>query len=209
MKRQLHPYILAMALAALVGCASPKVLVPPRMELSAYHSVGLIVFTSNAKGTLAEYTTQQFMQRVQAGQPGVRILELGAAEGVLQAVGHTELNFEAMRAIGARWGVDAVFAGHLDITDVKPQINVRSLLTSLDLHADVEAALRTRLVETASGATVWTQGAHGKATVAQIHARSHGPVEFGAQDPEEAYGKLVHQLVNRITHDFWAHWRRA
>ncbi len=209
MKRQLHPYILGMALAALVGCASPKVLVPPRMELSVYHSVGLIVFTSNAKGGLAEYTTQQFMQSVQTGQPGVRILELGDAERVLQAIGHTELNFEAMRAIGAKWGVDAVFAGHLDVTDLKPQIDVRSLLTTLSLQADVEAGLRMRLVETASGATVWTRGAHGKAPVALVHARSRGPVEFGAQDPEEAYGKLVHQLVNRITHDFRAHWRRA
>jgi hypothetical protein len=33
-------------------------------------------------------------------------------------------------------------------------------------------------------------------------------VNFGAKDPEEAYGELAKSLVYRITDDFWSHWER-
>jgi hypothetical protein len=208
MKRQLRLYVLALALAALSGCSSPKVLVPPRVPLGDYGTVGIIIFSSNSTGNLAEHATRKFMEAVQSAQPGVRILELGGEQRVLNAIEHNGLDFEAMRAIGEKWNVDAVFAGHLEVTDVKPNLDFARIVKTMSLEADVEASLGTRLVETKSGATVWTRGADGKSPVAHVRVVKRGPVDFSANDPERAYGQLVHALVSRVTNDFYAHWEK-
>jgi hypothetical protein len=200
----------ALATVALIlaACSSPKVLAPPRVDLDGYGTIGIVVFSSNSTGGLNDYATRNFLQSVQAGQPGVRVLELGEESRVLSAIKHESLDFEAMRAIGKKWGVNAVFAGHLDVTDVKPSVQLRRMITSMSVRADVKAMLSARLVETKSGATVWTRGASAQAPVAHVSIVKRGPVVFGATDPEEAYGKLVHTLVNRVTADFWSHWQK-
>jgi hypothetical protein len=208
MKQHLVRSTLATAALILAACSSPKVLEPPRVALDGYTTIGIVVFTSNATGDLNDYTTRKFLQSVQSGQRGVRVLELGEEARVLNAVNHDSLDFEAMRAIGEKWSVDAVFAGHLDVTDVKPNLKLSRMIKSMSVSADVKAALSARLVETKSGATVWTRGADAQAPVAHVSIVKRGPVDFGASDPDEAYGKLVHTLVNRVTDDFWSHWRK-
>jgi hypothetical protein len=208
MKRQLLLCSLITALTVLSGCSKPKVLVPPRVPLGDYGTLGIIVFTSNSTGNLAEHATRKFMEAVQSAQPGVRILELGGEQRVLSAVEHEGLDFEAMRAIGDKWNVDAVFAGHLEVTDVKPNLDFTRMVKTMSLQADVEASLGTRLIETESGATVWTRGADGKSPVAHVRVVKRGPVDFSASDPEQAYGKLVHALVSRVTYDFYSRWER-
>lgn len=202
--------LLALALPLLLaGCASkPKVLVPPRLDLGAYPTMGIVLFTSNTSGNLDDYATEQFMQALHNAQPGVRILELGTADHVLDEVGHDAFDFEAVRAIGKKWGVDAVFAGHLDVTDVKPRLDLQSMIKTLRVSADVKAALQARLIEAHGGATVWSRSSSGEAPVAHVRLISGGPVDFGASDPAEAYGRLVQTLVGRVSGDFYAHWER-
>ena len=196
------------ALLMLTACASEKVLVPARVDLGAYPTVGIVVFSSNTRGNLEEYATQKFMQTVQAAQPGVRILELGSEEHVLAAIEHDTLDFEAVRAIGEKWGVEAVFTGHLDVTGVKPRLELATMIKTLSLQADVEASLQARLIEADHGATVWTRSSRGEAPVAHVKLVARGPFDFGASDPEKAYGKLVQRLVSRVSHDFYSHWER-
>ncbi len=196
------------ALLMLTACAAEKVLVPARVDLGAYPTVGIVVFSSNTHGNLEEYATQQFMQTVQAAQPGVRILELGSEERVLAAIEHDALDFEAVRAIGEKWGVEAVFTGHLDVTGVKPRLELATMIKTMSMRADVKASLQARLIEAGNGATVWTRSSSGEALVAHVKVVARGPVGFGASDPEQAYGKLVHRLVSRVSNDFYSHWER-
>lgn len=205
MHRKVGVYALGAVLLLVSGCAQ-KVLVPPRVDLDSYPTLGIVTFTSNARGNLEEHATRKFMQAVQTAQPGVRILELGGEERVLGAIDRDELDFEAMRAIGEKWGVDAVFSGHLDVQDVKPNLDLNTLLKQMRFDAHVQAGLLTRLVETQSGATVWTRSASRRAPVAHVKVASSGPVDFGASDPEEAYGELVYALVNGVTDDFYSRW---
>ena len=207
MNRQVLSYAMVL-FVVLLGCRSPKVLVPPRCDLGPYKTLGIVSFTSNSSGNLEEYATRKFMQSVQGAQSGVRILELGDETRVLDAIDRDELDFEAMRLIGKQWGVDAVFAGYLDVMDVRPRVDFTTIVKSMSLEADVEASLAGRLVETDSGATIWTRSVSGQAPVAHVRVASGGLVDFGASDPERAYGRLVGSLVRSVTTDFRAHWVR-
>src|SRR5438067_6990805 len=66
----------------IVGCSSNtttvRVAVPPRVNLHAYLTVGLVTFSSStADADLERLSTQRFLQEVQADQPGTRVVELG------------------------------------------------------------------------------------------------------------------------------------
>ena len=208
--RHVGLHVFGIALALMLGCATKvTVFVPPRVDLAAYGSIGLIDFSSNrGKADLERYGSQELMKTVQSAQPGTRILELGPERRVLASIEHDEFDFEAIRAIGKRYGVDAVFVGNLDFTEIKPKVRISMSLESLSAQAEVEAFLSTRLMETASGATVWTNSARDRAAVAHFKMLSSRPASFGAGDPNDAQLRLVQGLVVRITQDFRGHYER-
>jgi hypothetical protein len=76
-------------------------------------------------------------------------------------------------------------------------------------HLDVEASLTARMLETGTGATIWTASARERHTVGEVTLFSGGEVFFDADDPEKAYGQLVEALVGRITPDFRVQWVRV
>ena len=207
-KQLLRSSLATLILVAVAACgSSPKVLVPPRLDLRGYDTIGILEFASNSTGSLDGYATQRFLETVYAAQPGVRVIELGPEALVLDQVGAANLDFEAARKIGAKYDVAAIFAGDLDVTDVRPSIDVTRLLQTLSAKAEVGAKLSVRLLDTERGATLWTRGSSAKAPVAHVRVVHHGKVDFGAKDPEEAYGKLVHALVRDVTTDFWSRWQ--
>ncbi len=191
------------------GCAPRQtIMIPPRIDLKAYHAIGVIEFSSNARGSLQKFASQQFIREIQSSQPGVRVLELGNEAQVLQSIQRSAFDLEAIKALGKKYHVDSVFIGYLDVTKVKPNIHLSSLLTSMSVEADVEASLSAKLYETQVGATLWTDSARTYETVAHVSISSDYPVDFGAQDPENAYGRLVNALVYRVTRDFRVRYER-
>jgi hypothetical protein len=117
--------VMVITLAILSGCShTEKVLIPPRVELKAYHSIGVIEFSTNAEDTLKPYVTQNFIQNVQSAQPGTRILELGDQDQLLRSLGHSQLNPETIQSIGRKYNVDAVILGHLQVSEIKPNIKI-------------------------------------------------------------------------------------
>ena len=201
MIRQIWLRVAGTGFLIIVGCA-PKVMVPPRIDLKVYDNIGMIEFSSNAKGNLHQFVSQEFLQTIQSSQPGVRILELGNKERVLKRVRRDRLDLEAIQALGKKYDVDAIITGHLDVTKVKPKVRLSASLKSMSVQAEVEASLRARLFESEDGATLWTSSARGRETVGHVTVVSGGPAHFDASDPENAYGKLVQGLVREITKDF-------
>ncbi len=174
MKARCAANLTATALLAATACRSERVLMPPQVDLSGYGTIGIVEFSSNSKGNLDTYATQKFLQNVQAAQPGVRALELGSEHKLLRAVNAEELDFMAIRKRGEQFGIDALFVGHLEVTSVKPKVNIGRMLTSMRLEANVSADLTTRLFETKSGATVWTRSARRTAPVASVSLAGNG-----------------------------------
>ena len=201
--------LLTLLIISLVysGCG-PKVMVPPLIDLAPYDIVGIIEFSSNYEGNLAPFATQKFMEQIQYAQPGVRILEIGSEKHALESIGHSQLNHDAVQAIGEEYSIDALIIGAMDVDDIKPSVDLSTILTSAEVRADVKASLTVRLYETQSGATIWTSSAQRTETVAHVSILSGGSVSFDASDPDNAYGRLVYNLVEVVTDDFRVHYRR-
>ena len=200
---------LSLSLSILVGCShTEKVRVPPRVDLKAYRTIGVIDFAITADSDLREYVTQQYIQSVQSAQPGVRLLELGTKEHVLTTVSRKKLDLTAIKSIGSTYKVDALLFGHFSASEPKPNVRLSSTWESLQAGAIVEASLLSKLWETDSGVTLWSNSTVRKEPVASLKADTSGNIEFGASDPKETYGNLVPELVFANTTDFRSYYVR-
>jgi hypothetical protein len=186
------------------GCA--RVYVPPRTDLGPHQNIGIIKFKpSIVSPGLAELTTQKFIQAVTEDQPGIRVVELGDETSVLAAVSQTVLGFDAWKAIGEKYGVRTVFAGDLNISNIQPKISIGPGLNFASFEAEVDATLFCRLVETGTGATIWSGSASEERTVGGISkwGNSYG---FNAEDPNATYGDFARSLTRKATRDFRETW---
>lgn len=191
-------------LALLIGaCSHPTVLVevPPRMDLRNYPTLGIVDFASATERSLGARAARQFQERVQSAQPGTRFIELGDRDAVLASVGAKTLDVSALKKIGDKHGVAALFVGELVYSD--PSVNVK--VTDLNklqggVRAEVKGDISTRLVETATGASVWSRSAWATRQVGGLSVSEQG-VSGGTRtsDPREA---MLPTLVHHLTHDF-------
>jgi hypothetical protein len=194
------PILLAFFLAS--GCSSTVlVTVPPRVDLKGYGTLGVVDFTSNSSGAVGARATQQLQEQIQAAQPGTRFIDLGSREAVLAAVGRNQLDADAAKRIGKRYGVDAVFLGEIAYSDPKTDVRVNDL-AKLDagLRTEVKGDISARLVETASGASVWSNSGWVRRQVGRVNVSEQGiSGSMTKSDPRE---EMVPALVYQLTHDF-------
>ena len=191
------------------GCSNTRAVreaVPPRMDLREYNTVGLVGFSSNARGRLDRMATQRFLRAVQAAQPGTRVVELGSEQRVLESVGRRKWDRETLRLVGEEHGVDAIILGRLNVEREKPDVSFSTFVKRVDVNQDVNAELSARVVETGSGATMWTDGAQCTTSLANASFGDHGHASFSAGDPEETYGAMIDDLVWRVTDAFRVHY---
>lgn len=190
-------------LAMLAGCShTVLVSVPPRVDVKSYGTLGIVDFGSNSGPDVAARALRQLEEDVQAAQPGTRFIELGDRQALLAAVGSDRLDIASLKKIGEKYGVGAVFVGELaysqptmdvQVTDVaKLQGGVRS-----EMRSDISG----RLLETATGASVWTSSAWarrqlGSLSVSAAHGVTGG---MGEANPREA---MLPALVYELTRDF-------
>ena len=90
---------LAVLLAAATGCAGRKVLVPPRIDLSAHELIGVIDFGASTEGELGPLATRRFTEAARRDQGLVRIVSLGTEQQVLRKLGASRLDAEAIKAL--------------------------------------------------------------------------------------------------------------
>lgn len=203
-----HPIAFSLTVLLLLapGCArQPDVWVPPRIDLQAYGTLGLIEFRSPpGYGPLA---TRQFVATLHAAQAGVPVLELGPLPEVLRAVGHAALGPDAVRAIGERYRVDVVVLGDLEIEQPRPRFAIESF-TQASARAEILGTLDTRFLDTRSGATIWSDQARGARSVAHFDVTAGQLPHFEAVDPEGEEAQLVAWLVGHVTGDFRGGWAR-
>ena len=196
--------ILALLALFLGACAQPTVLVtvPPRVDLARYPTLGIVDFTSAPERALGERAARQLVEQVQAAQPGTRFIELGDRNTLLASVGSRQLDPRTLKKIGEKHGVAAVFIGELAYTE--PMVDVKLTdLTKLEggVRAEMKGEVSARLIETATGASVWSRSTDARRQIGGVRVSAEQGVSGGMRGSDPREGMLP-ALVYQLTHDF-------
>ena len=192
-----------LSFAVLWGCSSTELVsVPPRMDLKSYGTLGIVEFASNSDSTINTYATRQFQEHIQAAQPGTPFLELGTREAVLAAVGGKQLDVDTLKKIGDKYGVAAVFLGDIAYSEPKTDVKLTDV-TKLEggVRTEVRGDISSRLVETRTGASVWSSPAWARRQIGSLSVSAEQGVSGGMSksNPRE---EMVPALVFHLTQDF-------
>ncbi len=208
MKKAFFTFIVIVLAGITTNCGR-KVMVPPRIDLKPHEVIGMIHFECDTKGELAPLTTRKFTEAIRRDQEMIRIIDLGTEAEVLRTIGHDRLSKAAFQAIGEEYDIATVFTGELLVSDVRPDISIALLFVAgMSVSAEVDATLDAQMVETESGASLWSTSVSATREIGHVSIWEGGLWSFDAEDPERAYGKLVNALVEDASRDFRVTWRR-
>jgi len=199
--------MVATLICAGLSCG-PKVMIPPRIDLKQHQVIGIIEFGSSNQGKLGHLATQKFTQAARRDQGIVRIVELGSVADILQATGSNRLDQAAFKALGDEYQVKTIITGELVVSDVRPDITITPGGGFMSFSAEVDASLDAQMVETATGASIWSKSASATQRVSSVSIFGGKDIAFDAEDPEKAYGKLIDALIEETTEDFRVRWER-
>jgi len=196
----------ALLMTVAFGCSGRQpvrqsVRVPPRIDLTQHEMIGIVQFKTTAKGELGPLVTRRFTELARQDQGLVRIVGFGP----LVRVGSTSP--DALKALGRKHDVRTIVLGTLTVSGIRPDLSLSSGLRSGSLSAKVDATLEVQMIETASGASIWSSSARATQSVGHVSVFRGGEFSFDADDPERAYGSLVDALVAHVTRDFRATWQ--
>jgi hypothetical protein len=194
---------LLLSLAMLWGCASTVLVpVPPRMDLKSYGTLGIVEFASNADPAINAHATRQFQEQIQAAQPGMPFVDLGSRDAVLAAVGGRQLDVDTLKKIGAKYGVAAIFLGDIAYSEPKTDVNLNDL-TKLEgsVRTEVRGDISSRLVDTRTGASVWSSSAWATRQTGRLSVSAEQGVSGGMSNANPR-DEMVPTLVYHLTQDF-------
>jgi len=195
-------------LAALfaASCSKPKSRYPPRVDLASFGTLGMIEFSAAADEGLGPLASREFLASLQSAQPGTPVLELGDERTVLAALSSRKLDVDAIRAIGEKYRVDALVVGALLPESVQPNVSFDSAVQWMSASAALESGLNARILDTRSGATVWSTATRARAELARVDVDAYGVSSASPNSPDDARLRLVRRLVQRATCDFYPYW---
>lgn len=201
--RRYAGFTLLLSLAMLWGCSRTVLVpVPPRMDLKNYGTLGIVEFASNADRGINSLATRRFQEQIQSAQPGTRFIELGNREAVLAAVGGRQLDADALRKIGEKYGVAAVFLGDIAYSEPKTDVKVTDI-TRLEggARTEIRADISGKLLETGTGASVWSNSAWARKQIGRVNVSAERGIsaQTSSANPRE---EMVPALVYQLTHDF-------
>lgn len=205
--------VTALALVAAIGCGGgarryQTVQIPPRIDLQQHEMIGLIEFDSEGDSDLASLTSKRFVDLARRDQGLVRMIDLGTVADAKAAVGQDSWNPETFQAIGRELNVQTILIGELKISNAKPHVRIGSALRSGSVNAEIDVVLEVQLIETATGASLWSRTAQARKSIGHLSVGKGRPAIFNVEDPERAYGDLVEGLVAQVTQDFHVSWER-
>ena len=211
MRQPVRSAAVVFSLVLLAGCASNpparRVWVGPRVDLKPYETIGMVQFSSASKGQLAALATRRFEEAARRDQDMLRMVDVGTQQQALAAVGKDQWTPEACRAVGRKQGIKSMFEGTLTVSKVHPNVALTSFFKSGQVTADVNAVLEVRMIETETGASIWSRSASTTRTLGQVSVFGGKDFVFDAADPEAAYGDLVNDLVSQVAQDLQGGWQ--
>jgi hypothetical protein len=118
------------------------------------------------------------------------------------AVGANGYDVETFRKIGEKFGVGAVFIGELKYSATTMDVRV-SDIAKLEgsMRSEVRGDLSSRLIDTRSGASVWSSSAWARRQLGYISVSSEQGVSASMKDSNPRYD-MVPALVFHLSQDF-------
>ena len=171
-----------------------RVLLPPTLNLVPHKNIGLFMFSvENAKGNLHQFATHRFEEYVLAAQSGIEMREFTSADSARVFKSAADTN-----------GCPVAFFGHLKISNVKPHGGLTAGLSPV-VRATVTVELSVWLVNTRTGGVMWRRSSASTEEVGGLSLIGGMPT-FSARDPNDAYGRLINELVYNVTYDVRSTW---
>ena len=188
--------LVALLFLAATGCGPRRpptqtYRVPPRIDLTQHETIGIVNFEAASNKDLATMATRRFTESARRDQGLVRMVGFGSKS-------------EALRSDGVR----TILVGKLTLSDAKPNVRIDSSLRSGSVASLVNATLEVEMIETATGASIWSASARAQDSLGQVSLLGGGDVAFGANDSEQVYAGLIDNLVEQATRDFHESWER-
>jgi hypothetical protein len=154
--------LILILIAVLSGCAAryQNVMVPPRIDLTQHEIIGVSGFDSTNEGQLGPLATRRFTDLARRDQGLVRMMDVDFETD--------QRNPTAYRELGEQSGASTIFVGSLEVSDIRPNLSIAHTLKSGQLTANVDAMLTVELIETATGASIWSSSARATRTIGQI-----------------------------------------
>ncbi len=192
--------IMAGALLVFAAGCAPRV---PVIDLTKYGRIGFIDVSSSSEGEIARLASQQLIQKIlEIDRDKITVIELGNEKEILRTLGRERMDSETIQMIGKKYNIGVIVSSHLNISEVRPHLDISAITESFGVKADVDASLIVKLLETEGGGTLWTDSVEDTESVASVSIGSGGLFHFNASTPEKAYGDLVKSLVRKISRDF-------
>ena len=197
-------FLLGITVLYLSSCAKTvTVYHPPRFDLTRLGRLGIITFPDNAQPSVAEYATRQFQKEIQTAQVGIPIVELGTENEVLKRIGSERLDPEAFEKIAQRYKVAALFTGSVIYSDVKTNVNIEDITRlSGSVDTKLNGTLSVKLIETESGATLWSDSTSWNRKLGNIRVNNKTGVSVGLDGYDDAYRKLIPDMAYSVTNIF-------
>ena len=203
--------IAVVSLLLMGACASAppvhRVWVGPRVDLKPYETIGVVEFSSSNKGSLGGLATRRFEEAARRDQDMLRMIDVGNRQAALASVGRGTWDPETCKAIGLKHGVKTIFQGKLTISNVRPTVQLSAFLNSGQVTAHVDATLEVQMIETETGASIWSRSASASRTLGGVSVYGGKNFAFDASDPQAAYGDLVDYLVGQVASDLQGSWQ--
>lgn len=191
--------------------------IPPEVELRTYDCIGIINFECNVAGNMDECMTRRFVVTVETYQEGVVIIALGDKQEVLASLGLEQMSPEAIREIGRKYKVDAVFSGDIYVAEIWPLQPIdpqaprwlrpkpasgKTDVRGKSVNALVNASLEVRLWDAQTGRREWRGLTQDEEMVREVKILQDGTARFDAEHDPEAFWDLASLLIKDVTVDF-------
>jgi len=195
MKRSGVALIACLSIVA-AGCA-PRyrtVTLAPRIDLTEHQIIAVVEFESSTDGELGPLATRRFTDMARRDQGLVRMMNVEPDTA--------QRNQAVFKRLGQTHDARTILVGSLEVSDIRPNLSIANTLRSGTLTANVDATLTVDLIESSTGASIWSASARTTRTVGHISVFDGKHFTFDAENPEQAYGELIDTLVARVTSDF-------
>lgn len=207
MKHILSLGLFAVLIATVLNCG-PKVMVPPKIDLTRHEVVGIIEFGPPSEGELGPYVTKKFTEAIRRDQGIVRIVELGTEAEVLKAIGRDKLDKTAFQELGERYDVRTIFTSEVVASARPSDVSITPGFGYLSIEAEIDVSLDAQMVETATGASVWSGSESETKKVGEISIFGNKDFDFDAENPDKVIDELIDEVVEKVTQDFRNTWVR-